>query len=221
MRLAITIAAGLLGLAAIATVLGHAAPERFDPAPGAVLDAAPERVDGWFIQDVRRQEEASFIKVFDANDNQVDDGAPVIDDADRRHVYANLTPGLGEGRYMVAWQTLSDEDDELDGSCFLFFVGQAAADEAHEEKLRINTPEDCPVDIEEATALFAKPEEEDEEGGEAAELQARVQELEAALAEAEAEDGDVPLAALVGAAVGSGVAMLLVGGILGFVLRRR
>lgn len=158
MRLTISMAAGLLALAAVTAALGHAAPERFDPAPGAVLQAAPERVDGWFTQDVRRQEGASFIQVFDADAVQVDDGAPVIDDSDRRHAYVNLTPGLGEGRYMVAWQTLSDEDDELDGGCFWFFVGQAAADEAHQEGLRINAPEDCPVDIEEASAIFGQQE---------------------------------------------------------------
>jgi hypothetical protein len=88
----------------------------------------------------------------------VNDGSPVIDDADRRHMYVELQTSLSEGRYLVAWQTLSDEDDELDGSCFLFFVGQAAADAAHDERLRINAPVSCPVDIEEATALFAKPE---------------------------------------------------------------
>ncbi len=153
MRIATTLAAGLLALTAATTVLGHAAPERFDPAPGAVLDAAPDRVDGWFIQDVRRQEEASFIKVFDADGNQVDDGAPVIDDADRRHLYVNLTSSLDEGRYMVAWQTLSDEDDELDGSCFLFFVGQAAADEAHEARSRIDVAGKCPT-----AAVSAPPE---------------------------------------------------------------
>ncbi len=153
MRIAITLAAGLMALAAATNVLGHAAPERFDPAPGAVLDAAPARADGWFIQDVRRQGDASFIKVFDADGSRVDDGSPVIDDADRRHAYVNLNPGLGAGRYMVAWQTLSDEDDELDGGCFWFFVGQAAADAAHQAKLRIDSAEDCPT-----AAVAAPPE---------------------------------------------------------------
>src|SRR3990172_5282034 len=41
MRIALTLAAGLLALAAITAALGHSEPVRFDPAPGQVLDAAP------------------------------------------------------------------------------------------------------------------------------------------------------------------------------------
>lgn len=228
MRLLAILLGLVIPLASITLVAGHAALERFDPSPGAVLDEAPARVDGFFTQDIRRQEGASFIQVFDADGNQVDNGAPVIDDEDRRHMYAELQAGLGEGRYLVAYQTLSDEDDELDGSCFLFFVGQAAADEAHQERVRIDAPEDCPIDIEEATVLFGAPEEEEAEGGEAPELQGRVQELEgqvsqlqAALAEAQAEDDDVPVGALIGAAVGAAAAGLVLGGGLVLALRRR
>ena len=50
MRIALTLAAGLLALAAITAALGHSEPVRFDPAPGQVLDAAPQRIDGWFSQ---------------------------------------------------------------------------------------------------------------------------------------------------------------------------
>lgn len=157
MRLIISLLALASPLVFITLASAHAAPERFDPSPGAVLPAAPQQVQGWFIQDVRRQADASFIKVFDAGGMQVDDKSPVVDDADRRHVSAKLESGLGAGRYMVAWQTLSDEDDELDGGCFWFFVGQAAADKGHEEKLRINAPDGCPINLEEASALFTKP----------------------------------------------------------------
>ena len=159
MRLFILSLALLGPLLAVSLASGHAAPERFDPAPGTVLSAAPQEAQGWFTQDVRRQEGASFIRVFDAGGMEVDEGQPVVDDADRRHVSVNLNSGLEAGRYMVAWQTLSDEDGELDGGCYWFFVGQEAADKAHEEKLRINAPDDCPVDLEEASALFTKPEE--------------------------------------------------------------
>ncbi len=157
MRLIISLLALASPLVFITLASAHAAPERFDPSPGAVLPAAPPQVQGWFIQDVRRQAEASFIKVFDAGGMQVYDKSPVVDDTDRRHVSAKLESGLGPGRYMVAWQTLSDEDDELDGGCYWFFVGQAAADKAHEEKLRINAPDGCPINLEEASALFTKP----------------------------------------------------------------
>ncbi len=145
-------------LAVVAAVSGHAAPERFDPAPGAVLSEAPAQIKGWFTQEIRRLEGASFIQVFNATGDQVDNGEPVVDDEDRRHMYVGLQPGLGEGRYMVAWQGLSDEDDEFDGGCYWFFVGQAAADTAHEEKLRINAPEGCQIDLAEASVIFGQAE---------------------------------------------------------------
>ncbi len=157
MRILILLLALASPLVLVALASAHAAPERFDPAPGAVLQATPQQVDGWFIQDVRRQADASFIKVLDADGMQVDNKSPVVDDMNRRHMSVKLESGLGAGRYMVAWQTLSDEDDELDGGCFWFFVGQTAADQAHEEKLRINAPDGCPINLQEASALFTKP----------------------------------------------------------------
>jgi methionine-rich copper-binding protein CopC len=157
MRIAIALAAGLLALAAITTVLGHASPERFDPGPGAVLDAAPARVDGWFTQDIRRQEDESFLRVYrleaDGSLGQrVDTDTTTIDDEDRRHMFVDLTPDTGPGEYAVAWQTLSDEDDELDGDCYRFFVGQEAADAAHEARSRIDVAGVCPT-----TAVSAPP----------------------------------------------------------------
>ena len=74
MRFLIALLALTSAFLIVASAGAHSAPERFDPAPGAVLDAAPARAGGWFIQDVRRQEGASFIQVFDADGAQVDDG---------------------------------------------------------------------------------------------------------------------------------------------------
>ncbi len=150
MRIAITFAAGLLALATVATAGGHASPERFDPGPGAVLDAAPAQVDGWFTQDIRRQEDQSFLRVYSVEADgslgqRVDTDTTTIDDADRRHMFVDLTPDTGPGEYAVAWQTLSDEDDELDGNCYRFFVGQAAADAAHEARSRIDMAGVCPT----------------------------------------------------------------------------
>ena len=150
MRIAITFAAALLALATVATAGGHASPERFDPGPGAVLDAAPARVDGWFTQDIRRQEDQSFLRVYSVEADgslgqRVDTDTTTIDDEDRRHMFVDLTPDTGPGEYAVAWQTLSDEDDELDGNCYRFFVGQEAADAAHEARSRIDVAGVCPT----------------------------------------------------------------------------
>ena len=71
----------------------------------------------------------------------------------------DLSPTCLRDGILVAWQTLSDEDDELDGSCFLFFVGQDAAYLAHQDRVRIDDPESCTIDLDGATALFGKPDE--------------------------------------------------------------
>jgi hypothetical protein len=62
-----------------------------------------------------------------------------------------LTPGLAEGRYLVHWNTLDDGDGHPAGGCYVFFIGQAAADAA----VRGGDPLDggslCPAVAEEAS----------------------------------------------------------------------
>jgi len=147
MRIPLTLAAGLLALVAISAASGHSVPVRFDPAPGQALDAAPQRVDGWFTQEMRRSgEETSLVVHPVMSDGMLGDpvsGDTVIDDSDRRHMYAELTGDLMPGQYVVAWSALSDEDDHPDSSCFRFFVGQDAADAAVQSEARLDAAEEC------------------------------------------------------------------------------
>src|SRR3990170_4553152 len=112
MRIPFALAAGLLALVAITAALGHSEPVRFDPAPGQVLDAAPRRVDGWFTQEMRRSGEETSIVVHPAmEDAMLGDpvsGETVIDDSDRRHMYAELTGDLMPGQYVVSWSVQSE-----------------------------------------------------------------------------------------------------------------
>ena len=147
MRIPLTLAAGLLALVAITAASGHSVPVRFDPAPGQVLDVAPQRVDGWFTQEMRRSGEQTSLVVHPVmSDSMLGDpvsGDTVIDDSDRRHMYAELTGDLMPGQYVVAWSALSDEDDHPDSSCFRFFVGQDAADAAVQSEARLDAAEEC------------------------------------------------------------------------------
>ena len=114
MRIPFAVAAGLLALATVMTVSGHSEPVRFDPAPGQVLDAAPQRVDGWFSQEKRRSSDETSLEVHPVmEDGMLGDpvsGDTIIDDADRHHMYAELTGDLMPGQYVVSWSALSDED---------------------------------------------------------------------------------------------------------------
>src|SRR3990172_7772121 len=147
MRIPLTLAAGLLALVAISAASGHSAPVRFNPAPGQVLDAPPDRVDGWFTEEMRRSGEETSIVVHpvmeDAMLGDPVSGETVIDDADRHHMYAELAGELMPGQYVVSWSALSDEDDHADSGCFRFFVGQEAADAAVQSETRLDAAEEC------------------------------------------------------------------------------
>src|SRR3990172_3056652 len=147
MRIVLTLAAGLLALVAIMTVSGHSEPVRFNPAPGQVLATAPQRVDGWFTQEMRRSSNETSLEVHPVmEDGMLGDpvsGDTIIDDADRHHMSAELTGDLMPGQYVVAWSALSDEDEHADSGCYRFFVGQEAADAAVQAGARLDAAEEC------------------------------------------------------------------------------
>jgi methionine-rich copper-binding protein CopC len=122
---------GVLAIAAlflaVQTVFAHSRPVLLQPAPGAVLDTAPAQVRGWFTSELRRDPNWSFLKVTDAQGTRVDTGETTLS-SDRKQMTVALRTGLGAGRYLVAWRTFDDADGEIFGDCYVFFVGQAAAD---------------------------------------------------------------------------------------------
>jgi methionine-rich copper-binding protein CopC len=128
------------------SVEAHSRPVRFDPAPGAVLSAAPTTVTGWFTSDIRRAEE-SFIQVMDGSGANVAAGDIQLSD-DRRQMSVTLQPGVDEGRYVVYWSTFDDADGEVFGGCYAFFVGQAAADAAVTNGESLDAAADCPATAE-------------------------------------------------------------------------
>jgi len=155
---------GVAAVAAAAAVFlsqvafAHSRPVRFDPAPGAVLGAAPAKVDGWFTAELRRDPNWTFIHVADAQGNRVDAGEAVLG-ADRRQITATLRSGLGPGRYIVSWRTWDDEDGEIFGACHTFFVGQEAAEAAVADGHSLDAGEDCEnleVDAQEGTPTVAQ-----------------------------------------------------------------
>jgi methionine-rich copper-binding protein CopC len=125
----------------------HSRPVRFDPAPGAVLDAAPSSVTGWFTSDIRSAPE-SFIQVLDANGSNVA-STDVQLSSDRRQMSVALESGVSEGRYVVYWSTFDDADGEVFGGCYAFFIGQAAADAAVTNGETLDAATDCPAAVEE------------------------------------------------------------------------
>ena len=125
---ALAVAAGRI-LFAVQVASAHSRPIRFDPAPGAVLTAAPGEINGWYTDDIRLDPNWSYIHVTDSQGNRVDTGDTKLS-SDRRQETVALKSGLGDGMYTVEWRTFDDTDGAVFGDCYNFFVGQAAADAA-------------------------------------------------------------------------------------------
>lgn len=107
---------------------GHADYDYSLPARDEVLPEAPARVDVYFKQDIFRQQGSNFVRVFDESDAQVSEGDGVVDDDDRKHISTELPAGLGDGRYIVRWKTLSDEDGDDEEGAFCFYIGVEPTD---------------------------------------------------------------------------------------------
>jgi len=199
---AAAVALALLAIVGAQTVLAHSRPIRFDPAPGAVLSTAPERVNGWFTADLRRDPNWTFLRVTDASGNRVDAGETVLG-ADRRQLTVPLRGGLGLGRYLVNWRTFDEADGAIFGDCYTFFIGQAAADQAVTDKTRLDGGSSCQRIEVEAKNGTPVPNFTPEAAGGHDEAEASDS--------ADSDGGDVPVWALV-IGVAGGVALGLVGG---------
>ena len=140
----IVLTGGLLVLGALFAqgAFAHSQPIRFDPPPGAVLSAAPAKIEGWFTSPIRRDSNWTFMRVTDAQGNRVDTGETVLS-SDRRQMTVNLRPNLPEGRYVVTHRAWDDEDNEIVSDCYTFFVGQAAADAAFTDRFLLSGGTDC------------------------------------------------------------------------------
>ncbi|MBI4312746.1 MAG: copper resistance protein CopC, partial [Chloroflexi bacterium] len=118
----------VLGVIALAVLLlaarpafAHAALARAVPAPNAVLDASPERVQLWFTEPVAPA--FSEIQVLNATGERVDKGGATVDGGDPTMMSVAVEP-LGQGTYTVAWKNVSTVDGHGLVDSFVFSVGQ-------------------------------------------------------------------------------------------------
>lgn len=135
--------AAVLMVAPIQPASAHARPVRFDPAPGAVLQSAPTSIQAWFTSDLRNAGD-TFIRVFDASKKRVDTGTIGLSN-DRRNMSIGLQADLPEGAYLVHWSTLDDGDGETFAGCHVFYIGQAAADQAVSKGAALDGGANCPA----------------------------------------------------------------------------
>jgi methionine-rich copper-binding protein CopC len=122
-RLILFSLAALLGLISVSAALAHARYDHSSPGIGQVLQTAPTAVNIYTAQDMRKTAGANEITVTGPDGTRVDDGNTIVDDANRRHFSVGLSANLPNGRYVVSFKTLSDEDGEMDHGSFAFYVG--------------------------------------------------------------------------------------------------
>jgi methionine-rich copper-binding protein CopC len=119
---ALALVLGVVLLTPAGRAAAHAAYDHSTPAKDEVVPAASQ-VDVYFKQDVFKVAGQYYVRVF-ANDGttQVSPGDGTVDDSNRKHISAVLPAGLAQGRYIVNWHTVSDEDGEEDSGAFCFYV---------------------------------------------------------------------------------------------------
>jgi methionine-rich copper-binding protein CopC len=124
--------------------LAHARFDHSTPGPGEVLTAATSKVDIFTAQDMRKTAGSNQITVTGPDGSRADDGTTTVDDSNRRHFSAGLKQGLPSGRYVVSFQTLSDEDAEADHGSFAFYVGARPTSDqkAQDAKLTLTAKSD-------------------------------------------------------------------------------
>ncbi|WP_370413851.1 copper resistance protein CopC [Streptomyces fradiae] len=117
------VAAALLGtvLAAAGPASAHAALTGSDPQDGAVVATAPKEVNLTFSEEVAMSDDS--IRVLDPAGKRVDTGEiqNLCSGSVIRYGVA-LLPGLPDGTYTVAWQTVSADSHPVSGA-FTFSVG--------------------------------------------------------------------------------------------------
>nr|WP_151773802.1 copper resistance protein CopC [Streptomyces abyssomicinicus] len=105
-------------LAGAGPASAHAALTGSDPQQGAVVEQAPEQVTLTFSEKVAVS--ADSLRVLDPKGNRVDTGkAPSVEGTT---LTAELTPGLPEGTFTVAYQVVSEDSHPVSGA-YTFSVG--------------------------------------------------------------------------------------------------
>jgi methionine-rich copper-binding protein CopC len=123
--------AGALLVPAIG-VSAHAAYDHSTPNADEKVTTPPASVDVFFKEQIKREAGTYFVHVEDSTGTQVSDGDGVLNEDTRDEITSAIPTTLADGRYIVRWENVSDDDnDEASGGfCFYVNVQPTAADTA-------------------------------------------------------------------------------------------
>jgi copper resistance protein C len=124
-RISLTLAiALLLSIALFGVASAHAKLVSSDPAAGANLSAAPAKVTLVFDEEISDKQTDSFFNVTDESGASVGSGKLDNTDLDHKTLSGTLKAGLGAGVYIVAWQTITSDDNGKSEGSFKFGVNK-------------------------------------------------------------------------------------------------
>jgi copper transport protein len=137
-------------LASTAGSAAHAAPDRSEPASGAVLPDAPSDVRIWFTEPL----EPRFTRadLLDAAGQPIPGGASQVAPDNDHLLILTLPPDLPDGGYTVAWRNLSAADGHTLQGYFGFAIGAGGAPGAMAPEL--SAAPDAPRELSRGLALI-------------------------------------------------------------------
>ena len=120
--------AAVLFIGTVVQVEGHAYYDHSTPASGAVLNAAPSRVETCAHGNALPGGSEPYLNVVGPGGQDVDNNDRNFNTDDQENMYITLRPNLGPGTYTVQWETQSAKDGHIADGTFSFTVagGQAA-----------------------------------------------------------------------------------------------
>lgn len=122
-RISLVFAAAVLALVPVGLALAHANLIRSEPRAGARLDEPPPEIRLWFSEPI--EPAYTQVRLLDTSGNPIPTGELRVLPGDGTAVAVPVRPGLGQGIYTVAWQTLSRVDGHITQGSFSFGVGVA------------------------------------------------------------------------------------------------
>ena len=124
MRLLAVVSLGIViaWFASHETSLAHAAYAESSPHYAEELQYQPTEIVLYFTQELFRRMDSNTITVTHETGTKVEIGPAIIDNEQRKRLYAEVHGVMESGRYIVEWENLSAEDGDNDSGQFPFYL---------------------------------------------------------------------------------------------------
>jgi copper resistance protein C len=142
----VLILVAVIAIAVARVASAHGNLESANPEPDSTVPVSPERVSVRFSEEIDPDGSSMTVRGPDGEVVDMGDGAPDLNDPDRRLMTVTLQPNLTPGTYTVEWVTVSAEDADTEEGTFSFtFDPDAPAIETPALVAPVGTPSPLPL----------------------------------------------------------------------------